>query len=296
MIKYFEENERIPKSKKHSSIPNYYMKLYDDANKQQIKKVELTSNVYIEEGITFNPKINDNKNFNIQSNFNERNQKLIELKQQILSKMNEPLNKRTLSREKIIENNQRVVQRLYNNEIEKLKRNRSKNKNELQAVVTYKENLKKTHKISFKKNYFLSENTKNLSNDLVQHEESLSNNIEAFIKDNGKHVIQLSEIPVELNNSSKKDTILTKRNSIVNSNLDQTNQENKDDEMTSRHSITINDYKESINQENNKPIESPNIIHEESESQIKENEEVCRSTVEVKSKTLQNLLNKNKKQ
>jgi len=296
MIKYFEENERIPKSKKHSSIPNYYMKLYDDANKQQIKKVELTSNVYIEEGITFNPKINDNKNFNIQSNFNERNQKLIELKQQILSKMNEPLNKRTLSREKIIENNQRVVQRLYNNEIEKLKRNRSKNKNELQAVVTYKENLKKTHKISFKKNYFLSENTKNLSNDLVQPEESLSNNIEAFIKDNGKHVIQLSEIPVELNNSSKKDTILTKRNSIVNSNLDQTNQENKDDEMTSRHSITINDYKESINQENNKPIESPNIIHEESESQIKENEEVCRSTVEVKSKTLQNLLNKNKKQ
>jgi len=295
MIKYFEENEEIPKSKKQSSIPNYYLKLYDDANKQQNKKVELTSNVYVEEGITFNPKINDNKNFNIQSNFNERNQKLIELKQQILSKMNEPLNKRTMSREKIIENNQRVVQRLYNNEMEKLKRIRNKNKNELQAVVTYKENLKKTHKISFKKNYFLTENTKNLSNDLVQAEESLSNNIEAFIKDNGKHLIQLSEIPVELDNSSKKDIIITKRNSIVNSKLDHTNDENLDDEILSRHSNTINDYKESIIQENNKPIESPNIIRGETESQIKENEEVCKSTVEVKSKTLQNLLNKNKK-
>jgi hypothetical protein len=295
MIKYFEENEGIPKSKKQSSIPNYYLKLYDDANKQQNKKVELTSNVYVEEGITFNPKINDNKNFNIQSNFNERNQKLIELKQQILSKMNEPLNKRTMSREKIIENNQRVVQRLYNNEMEKLKRIRNKNKNELQAVVTYKENLKKTHKISFKKNYFLTENTKNLSNDLVQAEESLSNNIEAFIKDNGKHLIQLSEIPVELDNSSKKDIIITKRNSIVNSKLDHTNDENLDDEILSRHSNTINDYKESIIQENNKPIESPNIIRGETESQIKENEEVCKSTVEVKSKTLQNLLNKNKK-
>ena len=251
----------------------------------------MTSNVYIEQGITFNPKVNDNKKYNIQSNFEERNQKLIELKKQILYKMNETNVKRTLSKEKIKENNQRVVQRLYNNEMEKLKR-KNMNKKELQAVVTYKENLRKSHKISFKKNYFSNENTKQESKDIDIQEESLMDHIETLNKDNETHIVQLSEIPIDLNTSSKKDINITKQSSILNTNNEQNNIEIKDNDI-SKESILINKLKDSLYEE--KRIVSPEMLIEEIKNEHKENEDLSRNLIEVKSKTLQNLLNKNKK-
>ena len=118
--KYREDSHCKFKSKSTKGTPGYFKKLYRDASVQSKKKLELTNNLFNEQGISFKPKINSN--YEVNGNFDERYKRLIELKGQLIEKMNiEKLKKPLLSKEKILENNQRVVDRLYKKEINKIK-------------------------------------------------------------------------------------------------------------------------------------------------------------------------------
>ena len=85
--KPFSETKRQISSSKKNNNNNISTKvserLYNDYSKYQKKRNELTKEIDMERGITFKPKsyTNKSKNYKIEGNFNERNKKLLEDRQ-----------------------------------------------------------------------------------------------------------------------------------------------------------------------------------------------------------------------
>ena len=82
-IKIFEKiNE-----KRRNYNKNLYNFLYDDYKIKNIELEELSKKIYDERGVTFSPKLNSDSKYNnkIKDNFFERNQKMIDKKQSLLS-------------------------------------------------------------------------------------------------------------------------------------------------------------------------------------------------------------------
>lgn len=292
-------NQRISKYREYSTteskkgLPDYYKKLYEDASKQQNKKLELTNNVFVEQGISFKPKINSN--YPVSGSFDERNQKLIELKGRLLEKMiNENVSKPALSKEKIDQNNKRVVERLYKKEIEKIKK-----KNEPE-IVSYKDNLKKRHKISFKQKNLLKEqqadNKQNLNENKddcnaieIAQEEKALNNKHVLIKDSS-YIVQYTQ---DKNNLSQSVDSIEEKQTKTLGEIDQSRVSEEIKETTTlKQSYNLFSKRESV-------VENKNVNDEFSfkpEIELKVLEDPPKSyNVGIKSKTLQNLLNKCKK-
>lgn len=82
-LKIFEKiNE-----KRRNYNKNLYNFLYDDYKIKNIELEELSKKIYDERGVTFSPKLNSDSKYNnkIKDNFFERNQKMIDKKQSLLS-------------------------------------------------------------------------------------------------------------------------------------------------------------------------------------------------------------------
>jgi hypothetical protein len=108
-----------------SSIPNYHAnKLYEDAREIRFKKLDLAREYY--KSLTFKPQINERE---VTSTFEERNQKLVQLKKELQEKVTKEQednrnSKKHLSKEEVQKNNKNVVERLYSKEMEKIKEKR----------------------------------------------------------------------------------------------------------------------------------------------------------------------------
>jgi hypothetical protein len=109
---------------------NFEERLNYHNEKSKEKKILLANQIYSENGITFNPKISNNKNHKINSNFLERIKDFSHRKQENLEKLkiskiekeNETIKKpRSLSKDEYEKTYKGIVERLYKTEIDKIK-------------------------------------------------------------------------------------------------------------------------------------------------------------------------------
>ncbi len=113
-----------------------FNKLYKDAEKLRMKKVILSNEIYSDKhGITFQPKVNNNPKYYVESNFEEREQnhiinRQIKIRRMIKERYEQsPFHgnkSRTLSKEERDNNTKNIVDRLYNRQIAKLKEYKEK--------------------------------------------------------------------------------------------------------------------------------------------------------------------------
>jgi len=113
-----------------------YDKLYKEAENLRIKKVILSNEIYSEKyGITFQPKINHNPKYTIESNFEERSYIYLKNKREKIDKLiqdkyeQDPFlakKSRTLSKEEKEKNTKNIVDRLYRKQMEKIKEHKEK--------------------------------------------------------------------------------------------------------------------------------------------------------------------------
>lgn len=137
-----------------SSIPNYNAnKLYEDARDYRFKKLDLAREYY--KSLTFKPQINERE---VQSTFEERNQKLVKLKKELQERgskeavKEERKSRKHLSKEEVEKNNKNVVERLYLKEMQKIreKQNLQRNENQEVSPIRITSKTEKTDKTSIK--------------------------------------------------------------------------------------------------------------------------------------------------
>ena len=95
--------------------------MYFDYKKKQDKLKILKKSFDLEQGLTFKPHVNSSSNIIVTSSFDERNAKNLEYKRLLNELGNNPIfnNKRYTSTE-IKKNNKRVVERLYQKDLDKV--------------------------------------------------------------------------------------------------------------------------------------------------------------------------------
>ena len=233
----------------------------------------------------------------------------------------EKLKKPTLSKEKILENNQRVVDRLYKKEIKKIK---EKNKF-VPEIISYKDNLKKRHKISFKHNVLSKEREVNYNDRDKFNKEELKKDIN--ITDSPPNLEDLSNkqnsvkgfsVHYNLEKNDFSQYIEDKNNKKYESDIFKLTEEYTDDKQSIKDILksdrendktsNLNEKKEEVveliqmNEDNEKSRRFNEFENKENSEEIliKSNRGVVDDNtkshhVEVKSKTLQNLLSKSKK-
>jgi hypothetical protein len=110
--------------------------LYLDHKKKNEKLHQLKRSVDNERGITFKPKVTASKNIAVTSSFEERNSRVLEYKRLLhqLGSSPQSYSNKKYSQEEIIENNKRVVERLYHKDLEKVL---SKKYGEMQEECSY---------------------------------------------------------------------------------------------------------------------------------------------------------------
>lgn len=201
----FENLNPINKSKNRNNSLNlnkdYYNKLYNDANISKTNRIKLIK----EYDLDFKPSINENVKVN--STFEERSNKLIELKKQIIKNMeienikNNNFNK--LSKQEILENNKRVVERLYLKEQDKMKEKKKKI-----SSNKFEDKLKSEHKVKYHQtqnnNVEMDLNQKYISNNIVNNNNiRYSNSSKNNSLENNKIINQVSSF----NNQSETNEI-----------------------------------------------------------------------------------------
>lgn len=204
-----EEKQELEKKKSsHSSKTNfgasdipsafYHEKLYQDAYNYNRKKIESQKKFYSD--MTFMPNNELSQSFNskfeINTTFDERNQRSIEAKRrnQLLNGIEEKeleLKKRRdrLPKEKIEENNRSVIERLYIKHFEKAKqkkkykakqteKNKAKDSKSIEKSISLSINDNKKHKYNNTISIISSDNTTLL----LSHKLENSNDTDALIK------------------------------------------------------------------------------------------------------------------
>jgi hypothetical protein len=196
---------------------NYCDKLYEDATKMKNKKVNLSKEMY--KDITFKPKTNSDLNsIIVNSTFEERSNKLLQLKSELQNRLkeleNEEMkNKKVPTKKEVETNNKNVVDRLYQKEIDKIREKNEKNEGEKENVL---KKLKNQHKIRFKdyKERVLANNGTDFENEQRESQNSLRifdekndtiiNNSEKKLKNNHEN----SNIDRSKSNSENSNTIV----------------------------------------------------------------------------------------
>jgi hypothetical protein len=113
--------------------------LYFDFKKKQDKLRKLKKLIDIEQGITFKPNVKSSSNIVVKSSFKERNFRVLEYKRLLneLGNSTPRYNSKKYTSSQIEENNKRIVERLYERDIEKI---RSKNQRSNEKPPTYDTN------------------------------------------------------------------------------------------------------------------------------------------------------------
>jgi hypothetical protein len=195
-----------------SSSSHYFEKLYDDANKLKSIKNRLVSNSLNE--FSFIPKLTNNKKYKINSSFNERNQKLLKLKEELKNKIEnedkESKNKANFhSKEEIEKNNKKIVERLYMKPMEKMKEIEDKSGN---RVIN---KIKQKHQIKFKSKEKVDkiEELKKLSISLMNNIQQLNSNTKKAENIEDKNV---AELPIKVQEANNIEITDSSNNSEVN--------------------------------------------------------------------------------
>ena len=131
-----EQNNLYSKTMHSENRSQVYEKLHGYAGKIKNNKIMLACEIYSEKnGLTFKPKINNNKKYNTTLDFFERDKNFVKLKKENLTKLKQEKNEKeslilpiqiTKSKDEREINNKNIVDRLYKKEMEKIKEEKEK--------------------------------------------------------------------------------------------------------------------------------------------------------------------------
>ena len=240
-----EKNPRYPRNARSSNHLNindngfrskYYNKLYRDAFQYESKKKENYKKAYAD--YTFKPNFTNNPKYKVNSNFYERRNKSIEDKIQRIKKKEEEekeeIEKQKKSKpkkEKIEETNKYVIDKLYKQELEKIKEKKlkeeqdekkkeKKKKNRNIMKVVYKrtdKNNKETTLGNNTLNDVINDNNIQTNNDSLLKEDNPNEPSELLIdKIKNDHVINFKKNQPPLNNSQLKNESMINQNANQN--------------------------------------------------------------------------------
>lgn len=192
----------------YSNFNNYYEKLHEDANILKDKKRILYESTSKEH--SFQPYINSN--IKINSTFEERNSKLLSIKKELANKIKdlekvEGIGKKEnkLTKEEKEQSNKYIIENLYLKDIEKIKERRTREEKANEDNLL--KNLKKKHKIKFKKEKIMNFQDKlNISEEPMITEE---------IKSEEPKITQISQdvpetkINMQINQKTESDKVIT---------------------------------------------------------------------------------------
>lgn len=118
--------------------------LYFDYKKKEDKIRKLKQSLDIEQGITFKPNVKSSTNIVVKSSFKERNNRVLEYKRLLneIGNSTPQYNSKKYTSSEIVENNKRIVERLYERDIEKI---RSKNKIVKESPLEFETNENYSH-------------------------------------------------------------------------------------------------------------------------------------------------------
>jgi hypothetical protein len=97
--------------------------MYFDYKRKQEKLRRLKKSVDLEQGLTFKPNLNSSSHIVVKTSFNERNARVLEYKKLLneLGNTTPRYNTKKYTSTEIEENNKRIIERLYEKDLEKIK-------------------------------------------------------------------------------------------------------------------------------------------------------------------------------